>query len=121
MIGTTDTYHDMRLDSFAKDLVTGSYDLLILNALERRPVYGYEVVRRVAHRSKHTILWHRSTVYRVLHHLERRGLVTSRWKRAGRQRERRYYRLTARGRATWRRQRAQWQAFSTFVNALLGL
>ncbi len=35
--------------------------------------------------------------------------------------QRRYYRLTARGRATWRRQRAQWQAFSTFVNALLGL
>jgi PadR family transcriptional regulator PadR len=109
----------MKLDSFAKDLVAGSYDLLILNALERRAGYGYEIVRRVADHSKYTILWHRSTVYRVLHHLERRGLVTSHWKPAGRVRERRYYRLTARGRATWRRRCAQWRSFSQFVNDLL--
>jgi DNA-binding PadR family transcriptional regulator len=110
----------MRVDQFAKDLVAGSYDLLILNALEKQPLYGYDIIRRVFQHTKHTILWNRGTVYRVLHHLERQGLVTSEWKRAGRVRERRYYRLTDRGRVTWRRQRAQWRAFSRTVNALLG-
>ena len=111
----------MRLDQFAKDMVTGSYDLVILNALKRQPLYGYDIVRRVFHRTKHTILWSRGTVYRVLHHLERRGLVKSHWVLAGRSRERRYYRLTASGRAALRQQRAQWQSFSNTVNALLGL
>ena len=89
----------MRLDQFAKDMVTGSYDLVILNALKSHPLYGYDIVRRVSHRTKHTIFWNRGTVYRVLHHLERRGLVTSHWVLAGRSRERRYYRLTAQGRS----------------------
>ena len=111
----------MKTDQFAKDLVTGSYDLLVLDILQRRPAYGYEIVRHIAKESKHTIRWHFGTVYHVLHHLERRGLATSSWKKAGRSRERKYYRLTTRGRAAWRQQRGQWQAFSRAVNALLGL
>jgi len=72
-------------------------------------------VCRIAQQSKQTIRWHLGTVYHVLHHLERQGLATSRWKSAGRRRERRYYRLTPRGRAVWRQRRAQWQAFSKAV------
>jgi PadR family transcriptional regulator PadR len=121
MICVSDIYHRMNTDRFAKDLATGSYDLLILDALRKRPAYGYEIARRVADQSKQTVRWHFGTVYRVLHHLERRGLVTSRWKSAGRRRERRYYRLTARGRATGRQQRAQWQAFRDMLDTLLGL
>jgi PadR family transcriptional regulator PadR len=121
MIDVSDIYHPMKIDRFAKDLVTGSYDLLVLDALKERPAYGYEIVRRVAERSKHTIRWHRGTVYHVLHDLERQGLVTSHWKTLGRSRERKYYRLTPRGRVAWSRQRAQWQAFSKTVNVLLGL
>ena len=120
MICVSAIYDNMKIDTFAKDLATGSYDLLVLNLLQKRPSYGYEIVRCIAVRSKHTIRWHLGTVYHVLHHLERQGLVTSRWQRAGRHRERKYYRPTARGRAVWRRQRAQWQAFSKAVNALLG-
>jgi DNA-binding PadR family transcriptional regulator len=111
----------MKLDRFAKDLVTGSYDLLVLDALRKRPMYGYEIVRLIALKSKQTVRWHFGTVYHVLHHLERRGLVASCWKSAGRRRERRYYRLTARGRATGRQQRAQWQAFRKTLDTLLGL
>lgn len=112
---------NIRHDQFAKDLVTGSYDLLVLNALEKQPSYGYDIIRCVFHDTKHTLLWTRGTMYRVLHDLERRGLVSSQWKPAGRVRERRYYRLTAKGRAAWRQRRAQWQVFSKTVNALLGL
>ena len=121
MIYVSDIYHRMKIDRFAKDLVTGSYDLLVLDVLRERPAYGYEIVRRIAKQSKQIIRWHFGTVYHVLHHLERQGLATSRWKSVGRRRERKYYWLTARGRVAWRQQRAQWQAFSKAVNTLLGL
>ena len=121
MICVSDIHYRMNIDRFAKDLATGSYDLLVLDALHRQPTYGYEIVRRIAAQSKQTIRWHFGTVYHVLHHLERQGLVTSRWMNVGRRRERKYYRLTPRGRAAWRKRRAQWQAFSEVVNALLGL
>lgn len=111
----------MKIDRFAKDLATGSYDLIVLDVLHDGPAYGYEIVRRISEQSKHTIRWHLGTVYHVLHHLERRRLVASRWHKAGRNHERRYYRLTARGRTAWRQQRGQWRAFSRAVNALLGL
>ena len=120
MIGVSDIYHDMKIDHFAKDLMTGSFDLLVLDALRRRPAYGYEIVQHVSVKSKHTIRWHRGTVYHVLHHLERQGLVSSHWKRAGRSRQRKYYRLTPRGRVAWHRQRSEWQSFSRIVNLLLG-
>jgi PadR family transcriptional regulator PadR len=121
MIDVSDIYHPMKSDRFAKDLATGSYDLLVLDVLRKRPAYGYEIVRRIAIQSKHTIRWHFGTAYHVLHHLERQGLVTSRWKTVGRSRERKYYRLTPRGRIAWRQRRAQWQAFSEAINALLRL
>ena len=106
---------------FGKDLATGSYDLLVLDALRTRPAYGYEIIRRVFEQSRHTIRWHTGTVYKVLRDLERRGAVTSAWHKPQRGHPRRYYRLTARGRRVWRTERVEWQRFSRVVNTLLGL
>ena len=110
----------MKIDSFRKDLATGSYDLLVLDVLREQPAYGYEIVRHISEQSNQTIRWHLGTVYHVLHHLERQKVVSSYWRRVGRSRERKYYRLTARGHTAWRQQRAQWRAFSKAVDSLLG-
>jgi DNA-binding PadR family transcriptional regulator len=53
--------------------------------------------------------------------LEKRGLLTSEWKGPKHGRQRRYYRLTARGQRLWREQRDYWRTFARAVNALLGL
>jgi PadR family transcriptional regulator PadR len=110
----------MRTNRFQKDLATGSYDLLVLDVLRDGPAYGYEIVRRIFEQSRHTILWHRGTLYHVLHHLERQGLVTGQWQGPKRGRQRKYYPLTACGQWSWREQREHWRAFSNAVNALLG-
>ena len=78
--------------------------------------------------------WHQGTLYPVLHRLEKRGLLASEWKpasaghrqlrRAGGPkpgRQRRYYRLTARGQRLWRVQRDHWCSFTRAINALLDL
>lgn len=111
----------MATDQFAKDLATGSYDLVILDIIRRRPAYGYEIVRRVSEQSRHTILWRQTTVSRVLRHLETQRLVVSHWRKPGNRRERKYYSLTPRGRSAWRTRRDQWRSFSAFLNALLDL
>jgi len=111
----------MSTDQFGKDLATGSYDLVILNILHHGPAYGYDIVRRVFKQSRHTVLWRKTTVHRVLRHLETQGFVVSKWRKAGKRRERKYYHLTARGQRAWRTQRDQWRSFSTLLNTLLDL
>ena len=124
----------MNRNEFARNLGAGTYDLIVLDVLRDGPNYGYGIVKRIFEHSKHTIRWHQGTLYPVLHRLEKRGRLTSEWspastdqsqlrrgkgKKTGRQR--RYYRLTARGQRLWREQRDHWRAFNRGVNALLGL
>jgi PadR family transcriptional regulator PadR len=111
----------MNRDEFARNLAAGTYDLIVLDMLRDEPNYGYGIVKRVFEQSKHTIRWHEGTLYPVLHRLERRGLLASEWKGPKAGRQRRVYRLTARGLRLHRIQREQWRAFSRTVNGLLGL
>ncbi len=104
-----------------KDLATGTYDLIVLDVLRDGPAYGYQIKRRIWEQSRAAILWRDGTLYRVLHDLERRGLVRSRLVRPSRGHERRYYRLTARGERVWKEQRRQWRALVAALDALLGL
>jgi PadR family transcriptional regulator, regulatory protein PadR len=121
MMDSSGIHHPMNTDAFGKDLATGSYDLVVLDVLRDGPAYGYEILKRIFEQSRHTILWRKGTLYKVLHDLERRGLVVSHWQGDPRRRQRRYYRLTERGRRAWRTQRDQWQQFTQAVNALLEL
>ncbi len=121
MMVATGNHHYMNTDQFHKDLATGTYDLLVLDVLRDGPGYGYEILKHIFEQSRCTVRWHKGTLCKVLHDLERRGLVTSRWQPAGRNRARRYYRLTARGRRAWKTRREQWQKFTQAVNTLLGI
>ena len=93
-------------------MAAGTYDLIVLDVLRDGPSYGYPESFRG---------WHQGTLYPVLHRLEKHGLLTSEWRGPKHGRQRRYYRLTARGQRLWREQRQQWLTFSRGVNALLGL
>jgi DNA-binding PadR family transcriptional regulator len=100
-------------------LVAGSYDLIILDVLRDGPAYGYGIRRRIFEQSKHTLLWRLTTIYNVLHDLERQGLVASGWRGRDGGRQRRYYSLTTRGRRVWQEQRREWRVFVAAVNALI--
>jgi DNA-binding PadR family transcriptional regulator len=106
---------------FQKDLATGSYDLIVLDVLRDGPAYGYQIIRRIFEQSRHTIRWHKGTLYHVLADLERRGYIRGSWPDPKRGRPRHYYRLTESGRDAWSVQRDEWRQFSRAVNALLGL
>ena len=88
-------------------------------------VVGVRICRKTTLRrlgfeqSKRTINWQDGTIYPVLRHLEKLGLIASSWTRPKKGHERRYYRLTERGQRAWREQRRQWNAFTRAVSALL--
>ena len=109
----------MKRDEFARNLAAGTYDLIVLDILRDGPNYGYGIRQRIFARSKGTLNWQDGTLYPVLRHLEKQGLVTSKWQNPKEGRQRRYYRLTPRGRRVCQQLRHQWTTSTQAITALL--
>jgi PadR family transcriptional regulator len=95
----------------ASQVRKGSAEVLVLGALEDRTRHGYEIARLIELRSRGAIVVHTATLYPTLHGLERKGLIAGRWVEKPGQRRRRFYRITAAGRAALRDQRRSWRLF----------
>ena len=89
--------------------------MLILALLEDRQRHGYEIGRLIETRSDGAISFQAASLYPMLYRLEKRGLIEGRWVEKAGERRRRFYKLTAEGRAVLKRQRSFW---SKFVEAL---
>ena len=73
--------------------------MLVLRTLEHGTAHGHEISRHIRHTSRDVFRVEHGSLYPALHRLERRGLISARWKRhPERNREFRYYRLTTAGR-----------------------
>jgi DNA-binding PadR family transcriptional regulator len=92
----------------------GHVDLLLLTVLAEGPTHGYGLVDAPRTRSEGVFDLAEGTIYPALYRLERQGLVQSSWEE-GRTRRRRVYRLTRKGVAALRRERA---AFDRYVHAM---
>ena len=95
--------------NISKDLVAASAAPLVLAILAEGDSYGYAIIKRVGELSGGQLRWTDGMLYPVLHRLERLGHVQARWATAETGRRRRYYRITATGRAHLAAQREQWQ------------
>jgi len=104
-----------------RELKKGSAELLILSLIEDTPRHGYDIAQLIEARSDGVIQFKVASLYPLLYRLEARGLIIGRWiERAG-ERRRRYYRLTASGRAALEAQRATWREFVTAINRVSGV
>ncbi len=92
-----------------KDLIAASATQLILAILSEGESYGYAILKRVAELSGGELQWTDGMLYPVLHRLERNGFVEALWGQSETGRQRKYYRLTDRGRDELTSQRRQWQ------------
>jgi PadR family transcriptional regulator, regulatory protein PadR len=102
-----------------RDLVKGTLDLLILQALEREPMHGWGVAERIGTLSRDVFLLQTGTVYPALHRLLKRGWIAAEWRTSENNRQARYYRLTAAGRKQLEAERASWKRVSMAVNRVL--
>ncbi len=88
--------------------------MLVLATLSEQPLHGYGVIRDLQLRSEGAFELAEGTVYPVLHRLERRGSIASKWHTEG-GRKRRVYNLTARGKRDLGTQRNDWAQFARAV------
>jgi len=105
---------------FSRELKKGSTELLILALLEARPRHGYELGKLIETRSGGRLRLRVGSLYPILCRLEDKALIAGRWVEKAGERRRRFYRLTAAGRAMLVEQRNVWQDFIGAVNQILG-
>ena len=93
--------------------------MLILAILETEPAHGYAVIESVRRRSEGVLDLSEGTIYPLLHRLERRGELASKWKTFS-GRRRRVYRLTRKGRRALAGHRGSWSLLARAVAAVMG-
>jgi DNA-binding PadR family transcriptional regulator len=104
----------------SRELVAASAEPLVLSLLQRGESYGYAIAEQVLQLSQGKVEWTEGMLYPVLHRLESRGLISSRWEAVGGQRKRRYYALTAKGRESLQARREEWQTVNNLLNIAWG-
>lgn len=93
-----------------KALVAASLRPFILSLLSEGESYGYEIIQRVHNLTGGHVQWTTSTLYPLLHKLESKALLESVWRDVGAGPNRKYYRLTRKGRNALEIEKQQWMS-----------
>ena len=94
------------------DLMRGTLDLLILQALSLEPNHGLGVARRVGQMTNREFQVNPGSLFPALHRLEERGWLQSQWGRSETNRRAKYYSVTAAGRRQLRAETENWERVS---------
>jgi transcriptional regulator len=101
------------------EVLRGTLDMLILKALTGGPIHGYAVARWIEQATNDVLRIEEGSLYPALHRLETRGWIGAEWGASENNRRAKFYRLTAKGRAQLRVEKATWTRFANAVFAAL--
>lgn len=91
-----------------KDILQGTIDLLVLRTLSRGAMHGYAITTHIARVSDDLLRVEEGSLYPALHRMEQEGWLRSSWGTTDKNREARFYELTARGRRQLEAERESW-------------
>jgi len=100
------------------ETLKGHLDLLLLAAVQSRPLHGYAIAETLRTRSDGTFDLPEGTLYPALHRLERAGLLSSHWAEVN-GRRRRVYQLTRTGHRALAQRHQDWRDFARAVRAVV--
>ncbi|MGD9637415.1 MAG: PadR family transcriptional regulator [Pirellulales bacterium] len=100
------------------DFMNGIPELVVLELLARRPMYGYEIVQAIQAESGGVLAFGEGCIYPLLHKLEERGDLSSRRMVVG-GRSRVVYRVTPKGGQRSAESAAAWSAIVEAVGNIL--
>jgi PadR family transcriptional regulator PadR len=101
-----------------RELMRGAGPVAVLQLLERREMYGYELIGELDQTTDGVLAMGQSTLYPMLYHLEAKGLIRGKWRRGDSNRRRKYYGITPKGLDTLERQRTEWRELFDAMNGL---
>ena len=96
-------------------LKKGVMDMLVLALLTQSDRYGYEIVSTISE----YIEISEGTIYPLFNRLKKEKYVETYLKESSTGPSRKYYHITANGRAAYNQMRQEWDEFSGVINILL--
>ena len=100
----------------------GNLDLLILRTLEvEGPIHGLGAMDAILAHSEGGIEVEDGALYRSLHRLEARGLLSAEWRTSDKNRRAKFYTLTKAGEKELKRAKAEWARHTRAISRVLGL
>jgi transcriptional regulator len=98
------------------ELLQGTLDMLILRTLQLGPAHGHEIAKHIQRTSDDVLQVEHGSLYPALHRLEQKGWLTARWEMArDRNREFKYYRLTAAGKKQLLAEESKWNQLAAAI------
>lgn len=107
-------------DKYERQMKKGVLDMLVLKLLEEEPMYGYQLIQKMAEKNENVFSLKEGTLYPVLYRLEDEQRVESHWTESqGKQVPRKYYQITAKGKNTLKEIHSVWQQISDGINHIM--
>src|SRR6266403_1950415 len=98
------------------DLVQGTLDMLILRTLLFGPAHGHQIAKHIHRTTEEVLQVEHGSLYPALHRLEKKRLIAGKWELAKeRNRELKYYRLTASGKKHLAAEESRWKRLATAI------
>ena len=101
------------------DLLRGTLDLLILKTLSWGPMHGLAVLRWIEQVTDQRLQITEGALYPALHRMEQKGWLDADWGYSDRNREAKFYKLTAAGRRQLTAELSKWSRYTEAVNLLI--
>jgi PadR family transcriptional regulator PadR len=103
------------------DILQGTLVLLILKSLaSNKRLHGYAITTHIQQVSAQLLRVEEGSLYPALHRLEQEGWVRAEWGKTEKNREARFYSLTAQGRKQLMQEEESWKRLTEGVGRVLG-
>jgi PadR family transcriptional regulator PadR len=107
------------MDAEPIDILQGTLDLLVLSALARDALHGYNILDWLRRATCDELRIEDAALYPALHRLEARGFIRAEWGVSEHNRRARFYELTRKGRRALKHESATWRHYVTIVARVL--
>lgn len=102
------------------DILQGTLALLVLKSLAAQGrMHGYAITSHIQRVSEDTLRVEEGSLYPALHRMEQAGWVRAEWGTTEKNREARFYSLTAAGRRQLTQEQEQWNRLTLGVGRVL--
>ena len=101
------------------ELLQGTLDFIILQALRWGPAHGYGIVQRIRTQSRNVLQVETGSLYPALQRLVRQRAIAPEWGMSETNRRVRMYRLTNKGRERLNAERSKWELLSEAIAGLM--
>ena len=101
------------------ELLQGTLDFIILQALRWGPCHGYGLVQLIRSQSANVLHVETGSLYPALQRLQRQGAIAAEWGVSSSGRRVPTYRLTTKGRARLTAERSRWEQLSKAIAGLM--